>query len=261
MSGVLALFERSRTHRRIHVASLDPCCHDPESIREKVLVAVDAGTDAFFLGGSTDVTGELVESFARSIRSALDSLPDNQRPPLILFPSSAATGSAPSADAVLFLSVVNSRNVRFMIGEQAKAAPFLPTLGIEPLGCAMILVEPGGTVGRVTEADLISRDDPTRAVGYASAAAAFGFQLIYLNAGSGSDLPVPIEMIKAVSESIRIPLIVGGAIKTSAQATAAVEAGADVVVTGSAVEECVDLHATVAALSGSIHAAKPVEAK
>ncbi|MBE6525952.1 MAG: geranylgeranylglyceryl/heptaprenylglyceryl phosphate synthase, partial [Thermoplasmata archaeon] len=48
------------------------------------------------------------------------------------------------------------------------------------------------------------------------------------------------EMISAVKETINIPLIVGGGIRTPEAATAAREAGADIIVTGTFVEQCDD---------------------
>jgi phosphoglycerol geranylgeranyltransferase len=59
---------------------------------------------------------------------------------------------------------------------------------------------------------------------------------IYLEGGSGAKDPVPPEMIQMVKKIIDIPLIVGGGIRTKAQALAASSAGADVIVTGNIIE-------------------------
>jgi putative glycerol-1-phosphate prenyltransferase len=64
-----------------------------------------------------------------------------------------------------------------------------------------------------------------------------GKQLIYLEAGSGARNPVPMSLIKKVSESLTIPLIVGGGIRTQHQLENAFNNGADVVVIGTAFEE------------------------
>ena len=61
--------------------------------------------------------------------------------------------------------------------------------------------------------------------------------LVYLEAGSGSKKPVSTEMVSMVRSYLDIPLIVGGGIRTSADAGAIVEAGADIVVTGNLLEE------------------------
>jgi phosphoglycerol geranylgeranyltransferase len=99
-----------------------------------------------------------------------------------------------------------------------------------------VIVEPGMKVGEVGEADLVMRDDISRAVGYGIATELFGMEFLYLEAGSGAPEPVPVGMIKAVRENIRIPLIVGGGVTSADQASAVAKAGADIVVTGTLVE-------------------------
>jgi len=80
------------------------------------------------------------------------------------------------------------------------------------------------------------RDDLPRAVGYAMSAELFGMDLVYLEAGSGAPEPVPHSMIRGVKENINIPLVVGGGITSSEKAAGVARAGADVVVTGTLVE-------------------------
>jgi phosphoglycerol geranylgeranyltransferase len=176
-----------------------------------------------------------------------------------LFPSSAATAAAAAADGVLFLSLLNSNDPRYLIREQAKAAPYLPAMGLTPIGCGMICVEPGGTAGRVGRAELVRRDDWATAVGFATAAQAFGFPLIYLNAGSGSPLPVPVEMISAVAMAIFTPLVVGGGLTDAVKVRDVISAGADIVITGTAIENVADVRAKLRPLVAAVHGAPPKE--
>jgi phosphoglycerol geranylgeranyltransferase len=113
-------------------------------------------------------------------------------------------------------------------------------LGIEPISMGYIVVEPGMRVGEVGKADLIKRDDRKKAMSCALAAEYLGMSFVYLEAGSGADLPVPPEMVRAVKEILKVPLIVGGGIRTPEAARAAREAGADAVVTGTFLERCND---------------------
>lgn len=62
-------------------------------------------------------------------------------------------------------------------------------------------------------------------------------KLIFMDAGSGALNTVPDLMIRAVKESINVPLIVGGGIKTPEMAISKLEAGADVVVIGNTLEK------------------------
>jgi putative glycerol-1-phosphate prenyltransferase len=67
-----------------------------------------------------------------------------------------------------------------------------------------------------------------------------GSKLIYLEAGSGANQAVPLEMIELVSRNIGIPLIVGGGIVSLQGIQNAYDAGADLVVIGTAFEN--DIH-------------------
>ncbi|MEM3038992.1 MAG: geranylgeranylglyceryl/heptaprenylglyceryl phosphate synthase, partial [Thermoplasmata archaeon] len=100
-----------------------------------------------------------------------------------------------------------------------------------------IVFEPGMKVGEVGEAMLIKRDDAKTAVAYAIAAEFLGMKLIYLEAGSGADEPVAPSTVAAVRNEISIPMIVGGGIRNGNRAKTLTDAGADILVTGSVVEE------------------------
>ena len=65
-------------------------------------------------------------------------------------------------------------------------------------------------------------------------------KLIYLEAGSGAKQTVPLEMIALVSKNTSIPLLVGGGIKDKIGIEKAHEAGADIVVIGTAFENNLD---------------------
>jgi putative glycerol-1-phosphate prenyltransferase len=82
----------------------------------------------------------------------------------------------------------------------------------------------------------IPRDKALLAVAHAQAAELFGMQVVYLETGSGAEQTVPPEMIRAVVQSVALPVIVGGGINTPKSALAAVKAGARAIVVGTAVE-------------------------
>ena len=211
---------------------LDP---DKQSAEEAGRIAASAaagGTDAIMVGGSTGVTQEKVDATVLAIKEAA-------RLPTILFPASAANLSR-HADALYFMSLLNSRDPRLIVGEQRRAAPVVKAWGLETIPMAYLVVEPGMRAGEVGEADPIPRAEPETAVGYALAAQMLGMKLVYLEAGSGAPEPVPAPMIRAVRGAIGIPLVVGGGIRTAEAAGAVARAGADIVVTGTIVERAKD---------------------
>ena len=68
-----------------------------------------------------------------------------------------------------------------------------------------------------------------------------GLKLIYLDAGSGAENEISHKMINTVRKSIDLPLIVGGGINTPKKALTALDAGADMIVIGNALEKDPDL--------------------
>ena len=215
--------------QKLHMTLLDPDDTGPEEAANISRLAVEAGSDAIMLGGSTGLTQELVDSTVKAIKEAVDV-------PVILFPTTASAVSL-YADAIYFMSLLNSKNPRFLFGEQMKAAALIKKSGLEPISMGYIIVEPGMEAGMVGEADCIARDDIKSAIGYSVAGELLGMKLIYLEAGSGAPEPVPSSLIGGVKKSLDIPLIVGGGIRQAEHAKTAVQAGADIIVTGTIVEK------------------------
>ncbi len=229
---------------KVHMTLIDPDDQSPEEAARIAMEAKNAGTDAIMIGGSTGITRELMDDTIKAIKAAVEL-------PVIIFPNSANVLS-PYADALYFMSLLNSQDIDMVIGQQVKGAIYVKKLGIEPIPMGYIIVEPGMTVGRVGRAKLIPRDRPDLAVAYALAAQYLGMRLVYLEAGSGAPEPVPAEMIRRVKEEIDVPLVVGGGIRTAEKARSAARAGADIIVTGTIVEEVDDIESALGEIISAI---------
>jgi putative glycerol-1-phosphate prenyltransferase len=68
-----------------------------------------------------------------------------------------------------------------------------------------------------------------------------GFKAIYLEAGSGAKNKVPGRLVKSIRREISIPLIVGGGIDSKKKAERLIDAGADMIVVGNALEKNIHL--------------------
>lgn len=241
--GVLEYLRKECGRGPFHLTLIDPDKQPPGVAGELAGAASRAGSRGIMVGGSTGVRPEVLEASVREIKRAAPRLP------VILFPS-GASGLCPSADAVFFMSLLNSRSPRFLVREQAAGARYIRKLGIEPVPMGYIVTEPGMRVGEVGEADLVPAGGAgaRTAADYALAAEFFGMAFVYLEAGSGAHTPVPVETIREVAGVLSIPLIVGGGIRKPAQAAAAVAAGAHIVVTGTLVEEAEEREAALRAV-------------
>jgi phosphoglycerol geranylgeranyltransferase len=215
--------------RTVHMTLIDPAKQDPARAFEMASIAESAGTDAFMVGGSTNVTQENLDSTVLSIKRGSNL-------PVIYFPSGAHAISR-HTDAIYFMSMLNSRNVKNVIGEQVMGAPIVRKLGLEPISMGYLIIEPGMKVGEVGQADPVPRSRPDIAVAYGLAAQYLGMEFLYLEAGSGAPEPVPDAMIREVKKHVSIPLIIGGGIRTPEDVTMIKNAGANAIVTGTIVED------------------------
>jgi phosphoglycerol geranylgeranyltransferase len=223
----------------IHLTLIDPDSQTPEEAAQIAGSAAAGGTTAILVGGSVGVGGRALERTVSEIKTSTDV-------PVIIFPSDVGSVCS-KADAIFFLCLLNSRNVAYLATNQALGAVFIKSYGMEPLPVAYIIVEPGGTVGWVGDARLIPRNKPEIAAAYALAGKYLGMRWIYLEAGSGVSDTVPPKMVQAVKAALEdTKLIVGGGIKTDKQAELLARSGADVIVTGTAVEQDVDIQAKIA---------------
>jgi len=229
----------------VHFSLIDPDKQEPKKAGVLAKHSEDIGSTAVMVGGSTLVSQKQVDNTVKAIKK-------NSRLPVILFPSGAKFLSQ-YADAVFFMSLLNSRNLGYVIREHVQGAHFVKVTGIEPISMGYVIVEPGMTAGKMGEVDLVKRDDIKTAVGYALSAQYLGMDFFYLEAGSGAPNSIPNDMIKAVRENIDIPLIVGGGIRSVDTAKEKVMAGADVIVTGTALEQDEDIKETLGAMIHCLH--------
>jgi len=240
------LWDAVESHGAAHLTLVDPASQEPERAAQMARSAADAGTTAVMVGGSVGATGSTLDMTVRAIKESVEL-------PVILFPSSAA-GLCDSADAVFFMSLLNSRSTGYLIENQALGAPVVSRYRLEAIPMGYIVVEPGGTVGWVGDAKLVPRRKPEIAAAYALAGRYLGMRLIYLEAGSGAESPVPAGMVSAVRDAIGDTLlVVGGGIRDAETARKLVAAGADLIVTGTGIEQSGDVFGFVRNIVTAIH--------
>jgi len=223
------LLKRIQEEGAIHLTLIDPEKVTISSASQLAKRVEVCKTTAIMVGGSTSTSTTHLNSIIKAIKRTV-------KIPIILFPNNI-TGISKYADAIWFMSLLNSVDPYFLMGAQVLGAPMVKKYGLEPIPLGYIIVGEGGTAGIVGRAIPIPYTKPELAAVHALAAQYFGMRFVYLEAGSGASQPVPSVMIKTVKHAISTPLIVGGGIRDSGQAKTAVAAGADIVVTGSITEE------------------------
>lgn len=213
----------------VHFTLIDPDKSPGRTAAKIARGAVDLGSDVILLGGSTGISREVMGAAATAVKAEV-------KVPVVIFPE--GPGSLTSdADAVLFMSLLNSRNLDLVIRTHAVAAPVVRKMGLEPIPLGYLVIAPGMRVGEIGQVDTVARTDVDGAAGYALAAELLGMRFVYLEAGSGAPAPVPPPMVRGVRSVLSVPLVVGGGIRTGDDARALLDAGAQLLVTGTITEE------------------------
>lgn len=241
---VIDIIDKTLKKRRMHFTLIDPDKQSAVEAGEMAASVEKAGSDAIMVGGSTGVDFAKVDRTVAEIKSKC-------RLPVILFPGSAK-GLTPKADAIFFMSMLNSRKREFLIGQQVMGSRVVKMMKIEPIPMAYVVVAPGMRVGEVGDAQLIERDDFESAISYALAAQYMGMRLFYLEAGSGAPEPVPPKIVSGVKKETEIPVIVGGGIRTPENAQGLLDAGANIIVTGTLVERADDVARAVGEITAVV---------
>ncbi|OXB03056.1 geranylgeranylglyceryl/heptaprenylglyceryl phosphate synthase [Flavobacterium oncorhynchi] len=223
------ILEAKKNGQKLLAILLDPDKIVWENLHHLLFKINESPATHIFVGGSI-VQSNVLEDLIQELK-----LKTNL--PVVLFPGDPSQISS-QADAVLFLSLLSGRNPDYLIEYQVQAAPILKKTNLEVISTGYILIESGNetAVARVSKTEPLSRENFDLALATAQAGEMLGNKLIYLEAGSGAKNPVPLEMIQLIAQNIEIPVIVGGGIVDLHSIKKAYNAGADLVVVGTAFE-------------------------
>ncbi len=209
---------------------IDP---DKTEIKDSIKLAVTAeetGVDAILIGSSILLN--------KGLEEFIEELKKNVTIPIIVFPG--LLNSIPlNADSILFLSMISSRNPQLLIGEQVRAAPLIKRFSLDTISTAYILISSGSitSVQYISNSLPIPADKPDIVVAHCLAAEYLGMKMIYLETGSGASDSVPDAIIKSAKKNCQLPIIVGGGITSPEIAYQKAKAGADIIVTGTILEQ------------------------
>ena len=171
---------------------------DPDKCKGRHIVSIISmlksyTPDFIFVGGSHTIL---------SSNSLIELLKEELNSKVVLFPGDASQFSE-NADALLFLSLLSGRNAEYLIGQHVYSAVSIKDSGVEVIPTAYILVEGGNAsaVEYMSNTRAIPRKKTDIAVSTAVAGQLLGLHLTYLEAGSGAQMPVPVEMINDALEA------------------------------------------------------------
>src|SRR5688572_13587569 len=218
------LLERRQLGKKSISVLIDPDkVTDAGQLQHLINLANENCVDYFFVGGSLVTTTNLSE-VVRQIKK-------NVNIPVVLFPGNSMQ-IEPSADAILFLSLISGRNPELLIGQHVLAAPIIKNTRLEVIPTGYMLINSGKvtSVAYISNTTPIPEDKYSLAACTAMAGEMLGLKTVYLDAGSGAEKEINAKMIATVRKVVNVPLIIGGGVNTAEKAIRALEAGADLLV-------------------------------
>jgi phosphoglycerol geranylgeranyltransferase len=223
------ILQAKANKQKLLAVLLDPDKLEFKAIPSLLIKINDSPATHIFVGGST-FNGDNFDVI-------IDEIKKHTKLPLLIFPGDYKQVSN-LADGILFLSLLSGRNSDYLIEHQVNAVPILEKTKLEVISTAYLLIEAGTetAVETVSKTKPLDRTNVNYVCQTAKAGEYLGSKLVYLEAGSGAKLSIPLEMISQVSKIITIPLIVGGGIRSKKAIDEAFSAGADMVVIGTAFE-------------------------
>ncbi|HQY17179.1 MAG TPA: geranylgeranylglyceryl/heptaprenylglyceryl phosphate synthase [Ferruginibacter sp.] len=240
-----SLTEKKHNGKKQFAVLIDPDKVNAGSVSRLVKIAVEAGVDYFFVGGSL-VISNFMDTCVQIIKKEC-------KVPVVLFPGSPGQVSK-YADALLYLSLISGRNPELLIGQHVVSAPAVRQSGLEVIPTGYMVIDGGAptTVSYISNAAPLPSDKNDIAICTAMAGEMLGMKLIYMDAGSGAKRPIAESMIADVAENINVPLIIGGGIKDPEKAYLNCKSGADLIVVGNAFEKDTSLIKEIASAIHSI---------
>lgn len=231
------------------LALVDPDRKNDHHLDRIIKVISRSDFDGILIGGSL-IMDSGFEDRLKKIKDLTDL-------PVIIFPGSSRQLSG-VADAVLYLSLLSGRNPQYLIGEHVQSAPVIHSLGLEAIPTGYILLDGGSTssVQVMSNTNPLPMSKKDIILAHALAGQYLGMKFIFLEAGSGAKVHVDADLVKFISESLEIPVIAGGGIRTTESARDIAQAGAGYVVFGTILEDNVSddsSHRFASALAKAVH--------
>lgn len=240
-----SLVDRKQLGKKSFAVLIDPDKVDDTNIQKLIALSLAAKVDYFLVGGSLVVSNYL-DKCVQLIKKSCNI-------PVILFPGSPSQVSK-YADALLYLSLISGRNPELLIGQHVISAPLVKQSGLEIMPTGYMVIDGGAptTVSYISNAAPLPNNKTEIAICTAMAGEMLGMKLIYMDAGSGANIPISERMIHEVSKCVDVPLIIGGGIVEPEKAYLNCKAGADVIVVGNAIEKDPSLIKEMAAAVHSV---------
>ncbi len=229
MESYQRLISARASKKKLISVLVDPENYTHKGLMHLVQVIKSCPVDFILVGGSM---------VTKSVDDVVLTLKKHLSQPVILFPGNPSQVSM-HADSLLFLSLISGRNPELLIGQHVQSAPYIRKMGLEVIPTGYILIDGGApsAVQYMSQTQPIPANKTDIIQATAIAGEMLGLKALYLEAGSGANHPVTAQAIQSVRKVVDIPVICGGGINSANLLQNTLNAGADMVVIGNALEQ------------------------
>ncbi len=212
----------------VYIPFIDSTIYDMDEIVRITRSINKSMADMIVVSGILNVDNSYFDKVVKKIK-------ENTELPLIILPGNTGMISR-HADAIFFITLINSRNQYWITGSQAMTAPAVFYSGIEVIPTAYMVVEPGGTSCWVGDANPLPNDKLEIVKAYAIYSELSGKELICLDTGMG-ECKLTEKVIKVIKENTDLPIAFYGGVKNLKDINRLARAGADIIITSTVIKK------------------------
>ncbi len=230
MTDAFAEIEKKRISKgHVKLALIDPDSTNDLNFEKIINRIYNSDIDGVLIGGS-NVEEELYDKRIEYLTSSINL-------PIMLFPGSSSQITS-KIDTMLYLNLISGRNPKYLIEEHVNGSMDIYENNIKAIPTAYILLNGGNqtSVEIVSGTSPLDMRDYTNVLKHALAGQYLGNQILYFDCGSGAENIMNPSLLSHIKKYIKIPIMVGGGIKSEKDMNMLISNGASYIVCGTMYE-------------------------
>lgn len=207
---------------------------DPEKIQKnnRLKLLIEKISQSYiryiFIGGSTEKK--------MNLDKLILFIKEHTQLPIIIFPGHH-TQVSKYADGIFYLSLLTSKNPKYLIEEQLKSTPFIFKSNIEIIPTGYFLLDEKGS----SSTSKMTKEAPNKftkkeLLNLSLTAKYLGKNLLLFDYGSGVKNSFQKTYIKEIKSKTKLPIIVGGGINSTKEIIKLKKLGSNIIIVGNHIE-------------------------
>ncbi|MCD6477895.1 MAG: phosphoglycerol geranylgeranyltransferase [Candidatus Aenigmarchaeota archaeon] len=228
MGKILDEIKEKIQKKPIYMPFIDSTIYTMDEIAKISKSINNSNADMIAVGGILNVDMNYMNQVVKRIKEIVNL-------PIVILPGNTGMISK-YADAIFFISLLNSRNPYWITDSQALSAPLVYYSKIEVIPTAYLVIEPGGTSSWIGDANPLPRNKLEIMKSYAIYSELSGKEVICLDTGM-TNSKVPENVIKTVKKNVDLPIAFYGGVRSMKDIRNLSKAGADIMITSTIIRK------------------------